>query len=766
MSQTSPLDAVIRRVPQPPPANRLIDGEVLVTLDAKKGVPAANRGLFSFGRDLRYFVVSTLAEVDCAGPVIKISDRERETSLSAAISYSACCVPSGAETLAVSFLNEDNLIAHLNLRIGNWSHAWITQRVNDGLDPFRQFRELRSGLLENLQREGRKLGLDLKLRLKPVHEAQAKQIRTDPFTLRVRDSLEEISAQLELRLEVEDECALLAAARDDRGTELEDQLKEQTIRTLLGEVTLHQLAVAAGTEVRSILERSLGGVAAEYGRRITFLHLNAQMATRPEVSQTIEWPLSCTIRDSSKPVQVQHNLLLQLVNIGNWQRAPYSDLRAWCRERVETITRSKLFGCNFVDLLLGFDEIESAIKQEVQVAANEIGYDVQQHLVVPHLTQLELTRGFAFTIEGKFRTGDSRLEVELEIFVNGRIPNLRKIETLLRPEVSIVEEMKSAAQREVETAMHGISPQSYYTAFSETGGAEGQSVEGRLRHAVQVILENRFTAEVLNVIPKPKLDALTTRRRDLCGKIYEFEVTADPVGSKGHGESVSISGLYQIRGVSNWWTFYSQAYGSLEEERGAIQAVLTESLRHNLALLPRSYLEFSNPSERQLILTHIAQGAIEQVGYTFGVAVTIVSFGRDLTGFERSRKLHEADTVDQALKAESEGLTLALRADREQFQQLLDKRQEYLAEGSMPTDDHMRDLERSLKKLLPQLTHRKAVHGAQLIAGTPPPEMEPDWEAFRRLLPGRSNQLSASKASGELPESIEEVLPFEQDQEG
>lgn len=753
MSQTRPLDVVIRKVEKGVKSESPAAKLVILDGRKKKAVPKA-----PLLGQVQYYLVSNTGDArhaaECRGPICPVADFETGREIGLCINYQARIKP-GHEERAVEALYGD---AHPGLVLDGLLKKWVaafTEEKGSGhfID---HYYEARHELIRHIVNEAEnEAGLTLKITLALDGEDSLGTVNVGPTraSVRLRDSdrEEELKFAAELLVDEADKVnAVLSMGVEDR---LEYKVVSALRRHLVEEVTLQQFYTELNghdfkTALKGRLERELRGS----GRRVGQLRLESP-ARVPEEHTFFELKhsVTCDIPESPKPVDIKNKLLMKLVDVARYQAIQPMHPADSIRKSLERVIHEEVFGKKYIDLLLNFREpdagdnvgqvmyassngsdgelkIATRIKTKMRAAAAAIGYDLQQLISQPDVEPYKLLDNFTITPERTFATRVSDVHVRLRLVITARINDLTDVKEYLNRQEDVPKAMEDAAIMEAGQYLHEIDPSDFYMNFSFSKDGNGPTVEEAVAGRIRARLEEKFNARVVSVVPVPLDDKLVERLKALRRELCPFAVTVEPLFS---GEKFVFTGDFQIVAVDadGWYTFQSRDAGiekvtqTFEKNVEAFLSMRSdEELRH-----PQGGLGALRLAVQKDVNARLKEG--------YGLVASITTFSRRRTKREEGVAGVEDAYADETLKgieASIESFKLMRESLTSQLRSLLTRRQEIIT--SDESGDELEELDEKVGNIQEQLaaTSKKLVKQQVLRARA---ETLPEAVKHKRLAP-------------------------------
>jgi hypothetical protein len=363
----------------------------------------------------------------------------------------------------------------------------------------------------------------------------------------------------------------------------------------------------------------------------------------------INHEVSCQAQEEE--VTIKNRVLMTLENDEKYILRGSPDLKRWVEENLNKIIKFVLFNKRYLDVLLDFPPIGEEIQDAIAEQAEAIGYTVKHTAFVPETEPLKLTKDFSLKVEkDNFETKTSQVMVRLEIIVDAKIEDLKKIEGLINSRVDVKYEMQKAVERVARAFLHTIEPERFYMRFEYTDDEhpeEEYSLEEEIENCVKNTLESEpFYANVRSVTPNFLETEITRRYKKLQGenKIcpFKFEV----VSLKG-GEPVTFQGDIQVERVHKdmWLIFQSRKY-ELEQIKNALE----NHLKAQLETCSSEVLQYETSEDRERLQSALNTWGNNYTIEQFGLVVSIKNVSRKSTELERIK--NEKYQLDLKLEKE------------------------------------------------------------------------------------------------------------------
>jgi hypothetical protein len=703
MSQRYPLDPVIRRVNYselPKPNSTSKKG---VMLD-KTGKHLPKKPLFG---EVRCYLVSALdfARGEISG--CKIEDISTGLAISLQVTYEVSCQLEQAVQVVQALHDGPHPGAVLEEFICRWLREFASSQKHKD-EPFIQgyFHGIKKQAEDKLkQRAKEDIGLMLEARLSLKHADKIKQlqIHSQFFPVRVKDYSEELSLKIaEAMLQVNEDKKIYIVATNEQESQLQQLLQEKIGVFLRENVILQEFVYQLNGQLRDKLVTYLNDhFLLKRGRKISYLALESSDigSLRPEESLLFKYEIECSIKHCPEPIRVEHEVLMNLTDIGQYRATRIDDLKNWLFKKVEKITQTLLLNMQYADLILDFEKksddpkkIENQIKAKVKQEANSIGYDVEHLFIIPNLEPITLKRdGIFLEEEGEFVTKDTRVKGRLKIVVKAEVNNLDSLKDYLSPHKSVLNEIKRVIFEQAQLLIHDIEPERFYMRFSvHDSDQEKVSVEQLLREEITQKLAHTFSLTSISVMPKAdqENDTLAKRFHALQESFHDFQVETSPIREGGNEESITFTGKFKVWTVCDWHTFQINNYQSLEKEIVDIKEVLQRDIKATLETVPSHLIRYKEQKTKTEVLKTFNY-SVKRITKQFGLMVEIVNIERSLTQSEQLAVTVRDDHHQRALKRlkiENQMAEQTNQADLQKLESLHQQEQELIA-ASLDEDD-------------------------------------------------------------------------------
>jgi hypothetical protein len=668
MNNTLNLDAVMRRVDG---AASLIAGEqVIVTIDRASKHQIKKDLLTRVLGDFQDYVVSNNKNPRNTArgtiPTYYVRDTANKRTLAIDVEVIAVQCPHDLEGKVAERLHGEQtpgqVLTDLLLR-------WIAEFIQPGYE---------SHFIENYDTERGKLEthlsvcastqtfLDLKARVMLSGERNVpREIVVGPIEISVRlhGYTEEQKVTVEAGLNLDSYNYVKAYVFDERLESAEALFKRKLKEYFFQHVTFQQFTYQIEYPAfKQPLQLSLSQSMKRVGREVSFINFSTNPAgvrAAPPEFVAVNYDHEHSIPGRTQPVEIQNTVQLYCQDSVAFFASRITDLEGWIGETLKVILKRHLIGKSYVDLLLRFEDIESAVKREMSMKVNMIGYRVDHLVSVPNLIEEEahLTHPFLLEMEDTFETILDKFEVRLKFVLRTYIPKLDSIERYLNPGTDVKEAIKEVVLREARHWLRNMHPERFYLYFHEpnpavpinAGNDERLPVKELLKTKIQDSLKNEFKARVVDLTLRVGKSDLKERYDKLCFVIRRFTVNIDTPNPQAT-ETISLTGNFELRGVhsdENGWRRFSV----LQLDLNGLQHQLETHLRSELKTYYQSAFMYQNATARNKVFSLIKIRAEEYMREEFGLRIHLTNLDRNTTKAEANHRRFLADLEEQKLES-------------------------------------------------------------------------------------------------------------------
>lgn len=692
MSQIYPLDAVIRKVDKEHRANGI--GEKVVVIDPDKRTVVSGGGLMRRWREYSYFLVSNTRSqraAESATPVITIRDFANNRKVPVFISYVARCEPGREENVALSLFDGPHPAAVLNEAIGRWVNEKVGQKPADFFDHYFSMKTEIEGYVVERALAETGLSLEAILNLEKIINS----IVVGPVNIPVltKDYGKEQNLKLRVELHVDRQYLLRAVQHQPYLNTLDRLVREQTRKYFAEQVSFHKFATELhGDDIKAGLTAHLEAAVRFAGRKVGALSIEADRLDLPPAFYETQKKINYKPLEYPSEVTIENTLQMTVFDYALYMRSSAKSLDDWIEKELGEAARAALFGKTYTDLLLRFDDIETAVKDTLVAVANQIGYDIKQLIVVAHVKERVLLKKFSIDVVGDFRTKLSNFYVNLGVVVTTRIEKLQDVEKYINSGADVQKEMRLSVIKKTQEIIRSIEPERFYMRFSYTDREDEKPVEQLLIDEIKAELVEEYKAEDLTVSPTMGESEITKVWEQLRKKSSDFRIeTVSP--NPDDSEPIVINGKFSIESIDHeGWDKFSQRATNVQD----IRQYLEESLMAKLSIVPYRLLAYRDRKGQKELEEAVDFLARESALDEFGLLVKVKNVRRQPTRTERGLQQHNQNVTDEGFRKAGRALTneaeVEIKSNEAIGEKLLEMKK-YRLElmlGSAPEDEIVR----------------------------------------------------------------------------
>lgn len=531
---------------------------------------------FIDGKNIVYYLVcnsndaSNVAKHTILDPV-NVTDFANNRELPISVAYRANCPSGKEEEVALALCSDDFPSYELEKRVKKWIAELTDEKASIYIDDFfNQVENLQTSLKKKAEHE---VGLNIHFRISLWDEKELESVDIGPteITVYVSDSDVKLDLKLETKLIVDNPVKALSSQKSGWLIFLVKVTKEEIKRYLLEKVSIAQFYYELKDKVRNELIKHLDRVLHNRGRRVEFLYLNSKTISAspiPKELVEIRCTVNCKVQKYTGLVLVENILQMLPKDVRRYISAQSPNLEPWVQSKLERIVKPLLLDKKYADILCDFSKESDQIRKKMQLEAESIGYEVKHIVSLPKQKHSELLENLEINNDEKpkeFSTSATGVKVKLNTAVNLKFKSLEKIEDYLN---QTVDEIKNLVQEAVNSStrenIRTIDPERFYMRFYEPKAGE-ISVEQELKDVITKVLEERFGAIVIRVVPIPEQTDIIDYLQRLMGMVGSFNCE---VLSLTGGEAVKLLGEFKILGIEQGsWYIFQSAFQSMRESQ-------------------------------------------------------------------------------------------------------------------------------------------------------------------------------------------------------
>jgi hypothetical protein len=723
MAADHPLDAIIQRATSRYKPDKRSESEVLVIVDCKKKEALDRKPMWG---DVKYFLVRNTLDgqdpAECEPQLISKKDIDGDRTVTVKLKCWVSCSPGKEKRLAVALCDPNDRPSVVFERL---LRRWVDEFVEDegGSADFMdgyfaepkdgETRYTRERLQERLQSKAlSEAGLNLQVKVRLEDEGnihKAVDGSTGKFLVSVNGYSERQELEVNCELELDEQRKINAVVHHKKSAQLSVKVSEVTKKFFAHHVSLDQFH--GGLNSRGLLDGltdKLNDALAAEGRIVGRIFLKSD-AVGKKGNDDDKAPLQFGPHTVGVPVSVQeypekvvigNKLLLSRRSLSLYKDNNSPKLDEWVEGKLKRIIPDVLFDAKYIDLLLDFDDRKADIEERLRAETEVIGYTVKQLITVPDLKPLKWLDPFQIKIDSYFETRRPKFYVKLSIVIAARFQTLDepKIRDPLNRQQDVPKLMHDDAFQMASQYLHGIEPEQFYTCFyfkNETKYPGENPVETALRNIIKDMLEGKFGAEVIEVIPKMDDTDVILNLMVLQEKPCDFSVSVTPLVG---GAPIIFKGKFRVEEVDSdgWHTFLSRKFG-IEDVRQHLE----DDVRARLKTMDGKELLYKEKNDRELIQSVISKWAADEIREMFGLVIKVGTIDRELTMVEDGMRLEFIERDMAAVRGTAHARQIEEAADVYIRQKRLEGVKAHADElprlGADAPDEQIAEQERRLK---------------------------------------------------------------------
>jgi hypothetical protein len=493
-------------------------------------------------KDWTYYIIDFDEIVEIKGLAKRLTERDDSCFLNITINYSAQIQRNPQKGLIKLLIGENHPEKALNNRIIRWISAFSSNEP----EFVKRFFSLKTLLEHHLEDEAKKLGLSLDLAI-DVKEDNHSNIISGQVDVKACDYHNKIPLSFELELNVIEAKKVEGMQSLTNSVQLKEKIEGIIKKAIYNKKTidLNFLHFKLNTGLRDLLIREIDVALDRDGLKPEFLTLNCQLKNLPPNREQLTHNVNC-ITKNSYDIVIEHHLILTLNNLGNFYSSGITNLNQWVKSELERITQDYIFEKDFTDLALSFNS--DYIKDEMVKSVVNKGYEIKQLIIVPKLKGI-VPDYFDFEVgkDIEFPTQKDDVKVKLNIVINGKIEEPKKLTKYINPSVtrdSIILKMKETVVNTVRQFIHRVDPQMFYMHFDSPCNGEDISLSDELKERLKSKLEVEFGSNHIEII----LKQLET---DLIKKFKALQGISHPVYIENFTKQARFQCYFYVERVSN-----------------------------------------------------------------------------------------------------------------------------------------------------------------------------------------------------------------------
>ncbi len=503
------------------------------------------------------------------------------------------------------------------------------------------YREKLADLSEKLRRAAQAIGYLAEVSL--VTSIDPDEVRFHEVKYRMLvplvDVTEGVELDADLRLELVDEGRFLASDITDVPSWGRRQVQIVTGEVLFG-LTHAELSVMRRDRQQMIEEavtEKVKAIGYVLDSRVTLLGLDDSLLEPHAITHSF----SCRVIGYAKPLQIQTELILQVMEPVTYCEQGCPSLDSWGLGHLRNITSNYLNSVRYIDLCIDLERHKAAIEGIVRKEAFAIGCRVKQLTIITDLLLERLRKGLSVEFEGDFLTL-SGVNVGLVFKAHVRIRNLERLRETLEDHAELLEYMEATIRQGLEQLIRQMDPAGFYTEFQEPI-TDNEPINKRIEAFASQLLEERFYAEVLDISCRQRETEISGTIEKLARKLHAFQVKVERVGGE---PDMQFQGTLRVVGIPSphaWHTF------RLVQPRP--ERLIQRTVEHLSSLLMDESFEYLVQTRNAELQEEIQGPLRERLINDFGVEMMISDWRREAMEIEKEFARERYELQSNSLKA-------------------------------------------------------------------------------------------------------------------
>jgi len=536
MTKVSALNRIVKRVASTKTMGRVIG------VDVNKGKILTKSGWFStIGKDIRYYeVTENDVVVECDGLLTRVKDTASKKAINIQIAYDINIIRGQEEKFILAVYRGDSIQELIEEKIDTWIKEFSRNQFINDVNFIESFYSLKPTLQKFITQKAQEgLGVTIYpyLTLEGEENLDIYKPISDNFFIRVKDFDEEISMKFDIGLEVIDgNDRIKAILNYNRLSNLKAVIQNEIQKYTARNVSLHKFCYELNTTVKQNIIEAIDPILAKEGRRTAYLSLNAEV-NRLKIEETplIKHDTKCEIKDSKEAIKVENRVIMSLFDLGKFRQQNVDNIQRWVYTRLDKIVQDIFFERTRIDLLDTLEDDRIIIKDKLAELAKSIGFNVKHLAFLPDLDELDLLRGFDVESDiQRFKTQDSRVDIELELKIYAKAKKIKDIREYLNDGADkFKNRVQSVALKVVEKTTRELQPAEIYASSFEVKNG----IDTKLKTAIADELKQAFQLEDITVNIIFHATKIAKRVHALQSQFPEFLFSVTPFVN---GEKIEI----------------------------------------------------------------------------------------------------------------------------------------------------------------------------------------------------------------------------------
>ncbi len=718
----TPIENMIRKVESSSINNASTDEKVMIVEILKKNEVKLlpKKPFITLGKEIHYYLISTKKKVVVNDLFCNISGVGFKLNL--LLQYAVKC--RDTEKTAKVLCGYANLQERLDDLIKSTIDQYIKNQSIKDKEFALRFYEHQENLEQFIAFEAdSKWGLNLTITAKPENEKHLKPIlinsnsgSSSGWDVRVKDYEKRLNLSLECQIGIDEENREKAILHLNIEKELRAIIKKITLDYFINEVSLQVFKEKLKSSVKEELIQRINEKCSVYGRRVTFMNLSTtDSALQPSEYPIITYLVKCRIAEYTDTIEVNNEVLISLEDIGLFRTSDVDDLEDYIKKLLDRIVQDHLFDKTYLEVVLELEEPKQQIINEVKEELQKIGYSVKHHMVVPNLPPLELKNGFKIKREKIFVTNDSRVPVNIEISINGRILDLlnENVKTIIESQGNVQDTIYQKAENIIENQINELNPNVVFMYFNVPEKPDQKSVDQLLKEKIREEFQH-FKIVNLNISLKLLENEITRHVSKLIhtitsSELNSFKVELVPLRGEEHVERVIFETEYKIIGVhpDGWFTYQTNAINNdkvnAEKQVEAINKTMKRGISEILETFPIDVLRYGEVTVLEKIKKIINVKINQLVAKAYGLNIEVLTFRREATLWEQDRLATNAETAREHFDNNRKAAAIANKSRLKELETLYKNKEELLESDIEAVADELAEIDKKINEITDQV---------------------------------------------------------------
>lgn len=539
-----------------------------------------------------------------------------------------------------------------NDHLREWTNNFIGINQNDFIDNFYR-NQYGNQLINEIKNRAKEIGMEfreVRYYLEGQDQLKTLSVQNDKLETRFKDSVENHTFTVNATLLVNEERKMKVISTHRRQGELERFIYEHLKEYFPEKVEFESFASKYSTVI-SAITKHLDKLLETYGRKIGVIKITCP--SLPEAPMVVEKDLTVTINtpEYPKPIRINSKVLIKRVDIAKFINYKPENLDEWLQKQVEATIASSFFGFKYSEIKERFETLKSNIKDNLKGSIYQIGYDLEQILVIPSFDGLNELEKIEFKIEETFITNDQE-QVKLKTELNIAVKNLKKVSQYIdNNKISNISvDLKELCKNEIKQYIHSVHVEEFHRNF--------ESAKSDLTNLIKEEIFNEFGAEITYIF-FDRGEEEVIRKMALLKKVGWTKFQSEILSVIDFG-AITFYGEFLVEsGDLELWQIFRNQDISIENLKEGIQNSLISKLKTKSS---RDFLGYKTDDKRLEVHGLIERIAIETIKSNFGINIKISNIDRNEQDWEIKMGINRRKQILETIGALHEDLLDATAA--------------------------------------------------------------------------------------------------------